>query len=54
MKTDDAIKLLEKQGFDVYIQDSVFYGHGQKRCGFKTIARPKCHRKNKPYRFYNR
>jgi beta-lactam-binding protein with PASTA domain len=24
MKTDEAVKLLEKQGFDVYIQDSVF------------------------------
>ena len=27
MKTTDAVKLLEKQGFDVFIQDSVFTGY---------------------------
>lgn len=38
MKTDEAVKLLEKQGFDVHIQDSVFTDTAARGIVFKAIT----------------
>ncbi len=40
MKTDDAIKLLEKQGFDVYIQDSIFTDTAARGIVLKQLPDP--------------
>ncbi len=40
MKTDEAIKLLEKQGFDVYIQDSVFTDTAKRGVVLKQLPDP--------------
>jgi eukaryotic-like serine/threonine-protein kinase len=40
MKTDAAIKLLEKQGFDVYIQDSVFTDTAARGIVLKQLPDP--------------
>ncbi|MEP7254801.1 MAG: PASTA domain-containing protein [Ferruginibacter sp.] len=40
MKTDEAIKLLEKQGFDVYIQDSVFTDTAARGIVLKQLPDP--------------
>ena len=40
MKTNDAIALLEKQGFDVYIQDSVFTDTAQRGIVLKQLPDP--------------
>ena len=40
MKTDAAIKLLEKQGFDVYIQDSVFTDTAKRGTVLKQLPDP--------------
>ncbi len=40
MKTDDAVKLLEKQGFDVYIQDSVFTDTAKRGIVLKQLPDP--------------
>ena len=40
MKTDEAIKLLEKQGFDVYIQDSVFTDTANRGVVLKQLPDP--------------
>ena len=40
MKTDEAVKLLEKQGFDVYIQDSVFTDTAQRGTVLKQLPDP--------------
>jgi eukaryotic-like serine/threonine-protein kinase len=40
MKTNEAIKLLEKQGFDVYIQDSVFTDTATRGTVLKQLPDP--------------
>ena len=40
MKTDEAVKLLEKQGFDVYIQDSVFTDTAARGIVLKQLPDP--------------
>lgn len=40
MKTTDAVKLLEKQGFDVYIQDSVFTDTAARGVVLKQLPDP--------------
>lgn len=40
MKTEEAIKLLEKQGFDVYIQDSVFTDTAKRGIVLKQLPDP--------------
>ena len=40
MKTDEAIKLLEKQGFEVYIQDSVFTDTAARGIVLKQLPDP--------------
>lgn len=40
LKTDEAIKLLEKQGFDVYIQDSVFTDTAKRGIVLKQLPDP--------------
>ncbi|HMW27823.1 MAG TPA: PASTA domain-containing protein, partial [Ferruginibacter sp.] len=40
MKTTDAVKLLEKQGFDVFIQDSVFTDTAARGVVLKQIPDP--------------
>ncbi|MEO6253448.1 MAG: PASTA domain-containing protein [Ferruginibacter sp.] len=40
MNTNDAIKLLEKQGFDVYIQDSVFTDTAKRGIVLKQLPDP--------------
>lgn len=40
MKTNEAIALLEKQGFDVYIQDSVFTDTAQRGIVLKQLPDP--------------
>jgi eukaryotic-like serine/threonine-protein kinase len=40
MKTDEAIKLLEKQGFDVYIQDSIFTDTAARGIVLKQLPDP--------------
>lgn len=40
MKTDEAIKLLEKQGFDVYIQDSIFTDTAKRGVVLKQLPDP--------------
>ena len=40
MKTNEAIKLLEKQGFDVYIQDSVFTDTAKRGVVLKQLPDP--------------
>lgn len=40
MKTDEAIKLLEKQGFEVYIQDSVFTDTANRGVVLKQLPDP--------------
>lgn len=40
MKTNDAIALLEKQGFDVYIQDSVFTDTAKRGVVLKQLPDP--------------
>lgn len=40
LKTDEAIKLLEKQGFDVYIQDSVFTDTAKRGVVLKQLPDP--------------
>lgn len=40
MKTDEAIKLLEKQGFDVYIQDSIFTDTAARGTVLKQLPDP--------------
>jgi len=40
MKTGDAVKLLEKQGFDVYIQDSIFTDTAKKGIVLKQLPDP--------------
>lgn len=40
MKTGDAIKMLEKQGFDVYIQDSVFTDTAARGIVLKQLPDP--------------
>ena len=40
LKTDEAIKLLEKQGFEVYIQDSVFTDTAKRGIVLKQLPDP--------------
>ena len=40
MKTDEAISLLKKQGFDVYIQDSVFTDTAKRGVVLKQLPDP--------------
>jgi len=40
MKTTDAVKLLEKQGFDVYIQDSIFTDTAARGIVLKQLPDP--------------
>ena len=40
MKTDEAVKLLEKQGFDVHIQDSVFTDTAARGIVLKQLPDP--------------
>jgi beta-lactam-binding protein with PASTA domain len=40
MKTDEAIKLLEKQGFEIYIQDSVFTDTAARGTVLKQLPDP--------------
>ncbi|MCC7378507.1 MAG: PASTA domain-containing protein, partial [Chitinophagaceae bacterium] len=40
MKTDEAIALLKKQGFDVYIQDSVFTDTAKRGIVLKQLPDP--------------
>ena len=40
MKTDEAIKLLEKQGFEVYIQDSIFTDTAKRGVVLKQLPDP--------------
>ena len=40
MKTDEAIKLLEKEGFEVYIQDSVFTDTAKRGVVLKQLPDP--------------
>lgn len=40
MKTNEAVKLLEKQGFDVYIQDSVFTDTANRGTVLKQLPDP--------------
>ena len=50
---DAGIKLLEDQGFEVVIQDSVYFDNIPKYTIIQTVTGTGCYSKSKPYCIFN-